>query len=191
MAKQAKKKAAEALKFWRVEGSQTEYVSRDRYVEAATPEEAREKARQGDDVIREEDTDKDWGKWQSEDFADLSDIEEVSEAEAKGTEEQDAPNLPGLCPLWETIAPTLEQPGGPGYLLGHIDLLGVRHHVEFIRAKWDKDNVRWVAHAKDDADNEERLCELQDGKESVWPRNVKLPGRRGSWLLVVEAYSDR
>ena len=183
MAKKTRKgKAATPRKFWRVQGSQTEYVSRDRFVEAATPEEARDVARQGDLVIREEDGDRDWGKWQSEDYTDLSDIEEVTEAEAKGL--ADAPSV--VDPLWETIAPTIEQPGGPGYLLGHIELLGVKHHVECIRVK-PMDGDKPEPLPKDDAENSERINNFLDANEGV-PSCVRIPGQRGWWWVLIAPY---
>ena len=185
MAKKTRKgKAATPRKFWRVQGSQTEYVSRDRFVEASTPEEAREKARQGKDVLHEEDGDRDWGKWQSEDFTDLSDIEEVTEAEAKGLSEPDAPSV--VDPLWESIAPTLEGTGGPGYLLGHIELLGVKHHVECIRVKV-KDGGNPKALAKDDAYNSERINNFLDANDGV-PSCVRIPGQRGWWWVLIAPY---
>lgn len=188
MAKKTRKgKAATPRKFWRVQGSQTEYVSRDRFVEAATPEEARDAARQGDLVIREEDGDRDWGKWQSEDYTDLSDIEEVTEAEAKGLPEEDAPSV--VDPLWETIAPTLEEDAdAEGYLLGDVEILGVKFHVEAVRVDQEEDGSL-TASNPDNAEKLEAMLSVDlDGNS---PQTVKIPGTgAGRWVLTISAYAQ-
>lgn len=182
-----KKQAAEGLKFWAVTGYQKQDMEVVRYVRAASAEEAVGEATFGEVIREDAPRGVDWDEWGANNLPE-EDAEEVSEAEAKGTEEQDAPNLPGLCPLWETIAPTMEEgdPEEPGYLIGDIEILGVKFHVEAVKVK--------IGNAGPMAANmahEEKLeAMLGLDLDGATPQTVKIPGHLGRWVLTISPYTD-